>query len=668
MQCTLHCGWHRKDGLANLAPMMFRFPCSRPLAIFSLLLSASTFGATPADPFALARAEFQKAYAQPDSSPAADSAQLRSYVLYPYLQASRLSNSLRAARTSIPSELDNEVAQFLRANQGQPVAQDLRRSWLFTLAERKEWAPFQEFHDAASDDAALRCHGLTARIETGQAGGVAADATRAWLTPRSVPECDRAFEHLRGAGALDTSLIEQRVTLALQENNASFARQLAQQLPPDRAAPLLQWASLLENPKREIDALIASPRTAVDKPALLAGWARLARADRAAGKERFEPLMKSRGFDARAASPFALALALPVSWDRDRDALGWFARVDAADFDDTAREWQARAALWAGDWQQAGASIEAMTPATRNATRWRYWAARVAAQLGDDARARQLFEAVLPDDNHYSASAAARLGRKLTPNAKAHPVDAAQLARVEKEAPIVRARELRASGLLRDAMAEWRFGQAALQPAALAQAVHLAARWGWYDQAITTATAARIFNDYRLLYPRPYDPQVANAAKLSGLEPELIYGVLRQESLYRNDAVSTARARGLMQLLLDTARRTARAFKLPPPTELSLTDPAVNVTIGAAHVKELLDRFGNQIPVALAGYNAGPNAAQRWLPDEPKDPDIWIENIPFNETRGYVQRILWHRIVFSWLRSGEPQDTRALLAPINPRS
>src|SRR5690606_175380 len=125
---------------------------------------------------------------------------------------------------------------------------------------------------------------------------------------------------------------------------------IAARLPRDKAAPLLRWAALLENPQREIDALIAAPQTEVETQALLAGWAKLARADRSAGKARLDRLIRARKLDDRTASPFALALALPLSWDRDPQTLAYFARVDAADFDDTAREWQARAALWAGDW------------------------------------------------------------------------------------------------------------------------------------------------------------------------------------------------------------------------------------------------------------------------------------------------------------------------------
>jgi soluble lytic murein transglycosylase len=157
-----------------------------------------------------------------------------------------------------------------------------------------------------------------------------------------------------------------------------------------------------------------------------------------------------------------------------------------------------------------------------------------------------------------------------------------------------------------------------------------------------------------------------NAAQLSGLPATLIYGVIRQESLYERDTVSPADARGLTQLTLETARRTARKWMLPAPTATALFEPAVNVVLGAAHLKDMLDRFDGQLLLALAGYNAGPNAVQRWLPAGEMDPDIWLENIPYNETRTYVLRILWHNVVFGWLEDQKPQDTRGWLKAIKP--
>ena len=237
---------------------------------------------------------------------------------------------------------------------------------------------------------------------------------------------------------------------------------------------------------------------------------------------------------------------------------------------------------------------------------------------------------------------------------------------VEALPPFVRARELLLNGMAARARAEWRFGQDRLSLHVQPQVIHLAASWGWHQHAVATATGQRVFFDYALLYPRPYDEQVARAAEVSGLDPSLIYGVIRQESLYQSDAVSSANARGLMQLLLETARRTARQWNLPAPTATSLFEPAANVMLGATHLKDLVERFGGQLPLALAGYNAGPGAAQRWLPADPMDPDIWIENIPYNETRNYVQRIHWHTVVFGWLHDGQAQDTSGWLQPVTP--
>ncbi len=627
--------------------------------------------ASPTDPLVAQRNEFRQAYEQVANAPAsedADSTGLRSYVLYPYLQAARLVRALSAAGTDVPTALDEQIASFVRANDLEPVAQELRRSWLASLAMRARWSQFLAFHRDTIDGAGLRCHGFTARIELQRTAGLATEVTQSWLTPRSLPECERAFEWLRSTGNLSDALIEQRVRLALEAGSPAFARQIVRPLPAGRAAPLLQWAALLENPRREIDALLASRRTTLETRTLLAGWALLARNDRAAAKQRFEPLVRASELDRRAASPFALALALPLSWDRDGDALQYFALVDPADFDDTAHEWHARAALWARDWKQVARSIAAMSESNRRTARWRYWSARATAHNGDEAGARRLYESILTEDNYYSAMAAARLKRELAPNAQAVPLDATLLNGLAANPAFGRARELRLNGLESRAQAEWRWGLDSLPPPARAQAIHLAARWSWYDQAVATATGERVFNDYVLLYPRPYDAEVATAAQISGLRQDVIYGVIRQESLYRSDAVSSADARGLMQLLPDTARRTAAQWKQPAPSGTALFEPSVNVVLGAAHLKDLLDRFDGQLPLALAGYNAGPGAVQRWLPAHTMDPDIWIENIPYNETRTYVQRILWHTLVFEWLRDPQARDTMEWLNAVrNPQ-
>jgi soluble lytic murein transglycosylase len=97
-----------------------------------------------------------------------------------------------------------------------------------------------------------------------------------------------------------------------------------------------------------------------------------------------------------------------------------------------------------------------------------------------------------------------------------------------------------------------------------------------------------------------------------------------------------------------------------------LFDPVIAVPLGAAYVRELLDRYGNQLDLSLAAYNAGPVSVARWLPLQPVDADVWIENIPYTETRGYVQHIFEHIVAFAAVRNAEPPRLSALMAPVTP--
>lgn len=658
---------------------MNRFRLTKSWLLALALLSLGSGPALAAkDPFKRTREVFKEAYETATTTPRgateegaandkADSEALRTYPLYPYLQAARIKRALDSATNELGTA-DQRAETFIAYYQREPVGRDLRSSWLTSLATRQQWQPFlKQYRDDWASDS-LRCQSFTARIALGQTQDLTLDIARQWLTPSSLPDCERAFEWMRSQNALTPELIEQRVRRALDDNNPSFAKQIVVSLPADRAAPLLLWAALLENPQKQIDALIASSALQVEPKAQLAGWTRLARTDRDGAMRRYESFVRARGLTEETASPYALSLALALAWDRRPEALDYFKKVLAEDFDESAREWHARAAMWAGNWTLLGNIIAAMPEQQRSTARWRYWTARATEKNGDPKLARQLYESVLLDDNFYSIMSAARLDQPLEPHPQKLALDQAQVKRMEALPPMVRARELLLSDMRREATREWLFGFEQLMQPARAQAIHLAARWGWYDQAIATASQQRVFNDYELLYPQPYDAEVLSAAKLTGLTPQLIYSVMRQESLYQRDAFSSAGARGLLQMLPATARRVAQKWKRPRPSPDDLFNPVINVPLGAANLRSLMDRFGGQTLVALAGYNAGPNAAARWMPEESIDPDIWVENIPYNETRSYVQRILWHNVVFSWLKTGAPQKVDNWLVRIAPLS
>jgi soluble lytic murein transglycosylase len=145
-----------------------------------------------------------------------------------------------------------------------------------------------------------------------------------------------------------------------------------------------------------------------------------------------------------------------------------------------------------------------------------------------------------------------------------------------------------------------------------------------------------------------------------------LFAIMRQESLFRKDAVSRADARGLMQMQPATAAAVARRWRLPPPARDGLFEPSVALQLGADYVRELLDKYRGQIAPSLAAYNAGPTSVSRWLPSDPVDADVWIENIPYTETRGYIQHILEHIVAFAKMRDIPPPRLSNLLQRVEP--
>lgn len=176
---------------------------------------------------------------------------------------------------------------------------------------------------------------------------------------------------------------------------------------------------------------------------------------------------------------------------------------------------------------------------------------------------------------------------------------------------------------------------------------------GDYAGAIRTARVLypRVFNangdslpldTWRLLYPVPFQTAVRQSAEGANLPYLLACSVIRQESLWDPQAISRSGARGLMQLMPATAAALARRYALPFTPPSCYEDPAWNTKAGCAFLRQLMDHYHGRLDLALAAYNAGPGRVDEWLarPYCPKDPDLFVESIPFKETRSYVRRIL----------------------------
>ena len=562
--------------------------------------------------------------------------------------------------------LDSGIDAFLQARGNQPVTRALRHDWLSSLAARKRWDWFLP-RAADANDPQLACDRLAGRLSMGDETGLAGDALLRWISPQRQPdECNPVFEWLRSQGDLTAALAETRTRAALAADNPRLAQEFLADVPEPYTGPLVQWIQLLEAPKAAIALLSLEPNRTVESDALVAGFSRLSGADNAAASSLLPALLKRPDMTSVLRSRLQRALALGAASSRMPGAVEAFAAAQINSSDVPAQEWRVRAALWVGDFASALRWMGEMPSTLALQPRWRYWRARAVAATSGSAAAEPLYGEIAGLRDYYGYLAADRLNRSYNLNMHASQDDAQAQAVLAAEPGLIRAHELFVCDMIDDAAAEWVVAIGGDAAALKIQAAHLASRWGWYQQTIATLAQAGDWDDVALRYPRPYAGIVEQATKQTQVPGDWIFAIMRQESLFRSDAVSRADARGLMQMQPATAAAVARRWHLPAPSRQSLFEPSVAVPLGACYIRELLDKYKGRIDQSLAAYNAGPVSVARWLPRGPMDADIWIENIPYNETRSYVQHILEHIVAFAAIRDAEPPRLSALLPKIEP--
>jgi soluble lytic murein transglycosylase len=488
-----------------------------------------------------------------------------------------------------------------------------------------------------------------------------------WSAPTKQPAaCDGVFDWLQRQGFLTDERVEGRARAALEAGNGSLALKLAAGLPEAQAAPLLEWGALLQRPQARLEALAQMPTMPVELQALAAGIGKLSLSDSVAAKTVLPALLMRPDVTPDLAGQLQRMVALGLAYDHASGAAEALQGVPETARDDRVREWGARVALWAGDWPRALGWLDGLSPAAAAEPRWRYWRARALATVDGDAVARPLFESLAGLRDFYGYLAADRIGRPYDVQAHPTPADPAVQSTLAARPGLIRAHELFVCALTASAELEWAVALQGASNAERVQAAQLASAWGWSSQAIAQLARVGDLDDVALRYPRPYADLVTHASALTNVPSDWLFAVMRQESWFDARSVSRANAQGLMQLLPGTAAGVAQRWHVTLNRSDDLFDPVTSVTLGAARLRELLDQYDGAIVLTLAAYNAGAAPIARWLPPQSMDADVWIENIPYGETRDYVQRILEHIVAYCWVRGAELPRISTLMPAIDP--
>ncbi len=568
---------------------------------------------------------------------------LKGYALYPYLEYARLKG--RLSKASVPT-----VEAFLGKYADTPLASLLRSRWLSVLAKRKDWRNYLRFY-TAQNNVERQCHYLNALIQTGQKEQAFPEVPALWLYGKSRPKaCDPVFQAWQQAGQLTQDLVWQRIALAMDRGNITLARYLKKSLPATERRWVDIWIRIHNKPTLALSSkLLEKPHPQRYRLLRDASYRQI-RKDPVAAIDYWEKLQRRFSFPPMEKHLVDRKLAFWLMRKDDPRAIRFLADLQPCGHDTQLQEALTRSALLHRDWLQVIRRIQEMPEEAQHTERWRYWMARAMEQSGQRQQANGMYAELAKERSYYGFLSADRIGKDYRFDPRETTVDPSIAQRISSHPAVPRIRELLALERWVDARREWHQLTAGLTREEYKAAARLAKSWKWHDQAIFTLAKSDYWDDLELRFPLEHKQQVRRFSGQNGLDMSWVFGVIRQESAFNPSVRSYAGALGLMQLMPATARHVSRKLlkRKRTPRRKDLITPKTNIELGTAYLADVLATLGENPVLATAAYNAGPHRVKRWLPKNRLPADIWVELIPFKETRGYVQRVFTYAAIYDY--------------------
>ncbi|MEN1728412.1 MAG: transglycosylase SLT domain-containing protein [Pseudomonadota bacterium] len=572
---------------------------------------------------------------------------LDDYPLRPYLEF----ELLRQRLDQVPEAV---MEQFLARYREWSFAGSLERRWLRELARSGKY-PALRRQARNSEDPIVLCHLARADLDSGRLDGLADRASVLWVVGESQPDdCNPLFDWWRRNNHLTAEHAWQRFLLAIDAGNEGLARYLRRYLDADQDYWAQRWLQLKERP----GPTLSQARQWIDheqaRLMISATLRRLAGSDWERARDRWQQLDTRFSWSPDERAEIDARIALFQAVDMEVDAIAAIDALPSSHRSQQLLEWRARVGMAHERWPVVLESIEAMNLRDQARGRWRYWRGRALAAL-QRPDALLAYASLSAEASYYGFLAAKAMGQDLRVCNEDLAVDPAIQRRLLRDARFERALELDRVGL--DWHARWTWIRVSRQMTReeLHQAALLAADQDWHDRVISALGNAGTLSAYTLRFPLLARQQVLSEASNRGVDPALVYGLMRAESAMQADAISSAGARGLLQLMPGTAQAVARRNSLPYGGRADLLRPVVNIPLGVAHLAELQDQYDGRWIHVAAAYNAGAGAVNRWLDSRPMtDSDVWLETLPFFETRDYVPRVLAFATLYEWHLGRQP--------------
>ncbi|MDJ0750889.1 MAG: transglycosylase SLT domain-containing protein [Woeseiaceae bacterium] len=590
---------------------------------------------------------------------------LRQYVLWPDLRAAWLRANLKKIDAA-------QVDAFLSRYGSLKPGRELRYRRALQLARTGDLEGYRRIYEQfyqGQEIARLDCLALQAEIEAGRHDRVMQRAVRLWMVGTSqVEECDPVFNYLYDNNILGPVEHGQRFGLAIDAREFELARWLARSIDPAHVDEASAWIRARSAPEKFLSSYKQRPNTDAHREQLVYATERLTYRDPVAASRLWFGMADRYRFSEAQKLRTARHIALWMARDNLPGGYAALTRLPQAAQDEEVMRWRARASLRDTNWHRLLTDISLMSNDERDSQEWTYWRGYALLKTGQADEGRDVLQTLSADRSYYGFLAADELGMPYAFDDTPLAADAGEMALVAKHPGLVRARELFRVGLDSRGRSEWDAIVRYFDDGEKLQAALLADQWGWHSRAIATAASLGEYDDLAMRYPLPWQQHFETSSSAARISATWAYGIARSESLFMRDVRSSAGAVGLMQLMPATGRDVARDIRLPYRGLATLTDPISNIRLGTTYLGQMASRYdGNQV-LATAAYNAGPHRVDRWLPDQnSEDARVWIENIPFNETRSYVKRVFSAEAIFHWRMTGQVRRVSDLLRTVRPQ-
>lgn len=599
----------------------------------------------------------REAARQNDSARAnALASRLPNYVLAPYVDYYRLKPRLREASA-------DEIRAVLQRHQGTAAADRLRTDWLLELGRVRDWNNFdRELAVAArSDDLQVRCYALLARAARGER--IVDEARTLLVNPPAYGEgCAALMTQLAQAGQLTPEELLAQLRLAGEMGATGPSRRIALLL----GASDTRAAQAVDVPAVAMARGIGATRA--EHEIYLVALGRMARSSLKLATVALEKNSSKLMPDERAIGWANVALAASIVLAPE--ASEYWRRAEGAPLTNFQREWKARIALRRGDWRLVAATIDAMPSPLRDESGWVYWLGRAYANSGRREDADALYRRIATQNNFYGQLAMEELGQLVTipPSAlPATPDEVNQVAQLPALRQAMKFYELR---LRAEGNREWNWATRGMTERQLLAAAEYARRHDLLDRMVETSLRTRTELDYNQRFPAPHNEILHPTAKNLSLDTAWVYGLIRQESRFISDARSGVGASGLMQVMPATGKWVAAKIGLTDFVHSMLSDLRTNITLGTNYMNMVLENNAGSQVLATAAYNAGPARSRTWrgVLEAPMEGAVFVETIPFSETRTYVRNVMSNATNYAALFEKRPQSLKARLGTISPRT